>query len=66
MKFTLLFPIIPWLLQLIVFAWFVAVGVYPFSIAEKELFSNLFVTTGCSFEPNYLQPLGLGVHFLFY
>lgn len=39
MLFTLLFPIIPWLLQLIIFAWFVAVGVYPF--AGKQHFSSV-------------------------
>ena len=31
MLFTLFWPIIPWLLQLIVFSWFVVVGVYPFA-----------------------------------
>ena len=36
MLFTLLWPIIPWLLQLIVFCWFVAVGVYPFVLTERR------------------------------
>ena len=36
MLFTLLWPIIPWLLQLIVFSWFVAVGVYPFIFTQKD------------------------------
>ena len=28
-KTSLLFPLVPWLLQLALFAWFVAVAVYP-------------------------------------
>ncbi|CAB4019009.1 Hypothetical predicted protein, partial [Paramuricea clavata] len=36
MLFTLLFPIIPWLLQLIVFTWFVAVGVYLVTTGDPE------------------------------
>ncbi|XP_028395012.1 choline transporter-like protein 4 [Dendronephthya gigantea] len=36
MLFTLLWPIIPWLLQLIAFAWFVAVGVYLVTTGDAE------------------------------
>ena len=32
---ALFFPVIPWLMQLILFAWFLAVAVYPFRFYTK-------------------------------
>ena len=38
MKFSLFFPIIPWLLQLILFGWFAGVLVYPYKLlVEKSI-----------------------------
>ena len=37
--FSLFFPVIPWLLQLILFAWFVSVLAYPFPF-EKHCYSE--------------------------
>ena len=34
---ALFFPIIPWLMQLILFAWFLAVAVYPLCFCTKTL-----------------------------
>ena len=61
--FSLFFPVIPWLLQLILFAWFVSVLAYPFSI---EIASTTPLQFICLVPTYMLIQLAKKYHFCLY